>query len=125
MWIWLILAGILGGVIGGMGMGGGTLTIPILTIFFGFDQKLAQGINLLAFLPMSTIALIIHAKNKLVRFKDSYMLAIIGAGFSFGASFLAVKLNGVILKKIFAVFLLVIAVWQTVEFFIELKASHK
>ena len=29
----LLIIGALGGVLGGMGMGGGTLTIPILTIF--------------------------------------------------------------------------------------------
>lgn len=41
--------GIISGVVSGMGMGGGTLLIPILTIFFHFNQQLAQGINLLAF----------------------------------------------------------------------------
>ena len=30
--VWLILAGAAGGIIAGMGMGGGTLTIPILTL---------------------------------------------------------------------------------------------
>ena len=47
----LILAGIVGGIIGGMGMGGGTLLIPILTIFLDVPQKNAQAINLVAFIP--------------------------------------------------------------------------
>ncbi len=125
MIVWLIIAGILGGVIGGMGMGGGTLTIPILTIFFDFKQKLAQGINLIAFLPMSVVALIIHSKNKLVKYKQSWGLALVGCIFSLGASFLAVKLENGILKKIFAVFLILIAIWQTIEFFIDLKKKKQ
>ena len=58
------LTGFLAGILGGMGMGGGTLLIPILTIFLGFKQKNAQAINLLVFIPMSLFALIIHIKNK-------------------------------------------------------------
>ena len=68
-WLWLVLSGVVSGIIGGMGMGGGTLLIPILTIFLLFTQKNAQGINLLVFIPMSLVALIIHIKNKLVDFR--------------------------------------------------------
>ena len=50
------LCGILGGVLGGMGMGGGTVLIPLLTIFCGVEQGAAQGVNLLSFLPMSLLA---------------------------------------------------------------------
>ena len=50
-WVYLILSGIISGIIGGMGMGGGTLLIPILSICLGFEQKQAQGINLLVFIP--------------------------------------------------------------------------
>ncbi len=57
------LCGILGGILGGMGMGGGTLLIPLLTLFFGVPQAVAQGVNLLSFLPMSLIALRVHAKG--------------------------------------------------------------
>ena len=40
--LWLVIAGFVSGVIGGMGMGGGTLLIPILTIFLAFEQKNAH-----------------------------------------------------------------------------------
>ena len=77
-----ILVGVLGGIVGGMGMGGGTLTIPLLTIFLHYQQLRAQGINLIAFLPMSVIALIIHIKNHLVAFKETWGLAVVGCLFS-------------------------------------------
>ena len=60
----LILAGIVGGIIGGMGMGGGTLLIPILTIFLDVEQKNAQAINLVAFIPMAIIVTVINIKRK-------------------------------------------------------------
>ena len=115
MIFWEIIAGILGGVIGGMGMGGGTLTIPILTIFLSYQQLRAQGVNLVAFLPMSIIAIIIHLKNKLVDFKSTWLLALIGCVFSLGGALVAVRLKNDILTKLFALFLIGLAIWQLVE----------
>ncbi len=116
MIIWEIIGGLIGGLIGGMGMGGGTLLIPILTLLAGFGQLEAQGINLISFIPMSIIALILHFKNKLVKFKETYLLAIVGAVVSIFSALLAVHINASILKKIFAVFLIGIGIWQLVEF---------
>lgn len=60
------LAGVCGGVLAGMGMGGGTLTIPILVLLLSVDQLTAQFVNLIAFLPTGATALGMHLKNKLV-----------------------------------------------------------
>ena len=73
--LFLILFGFIGGVLGGMGMGGGTLLIPLLTIGLKLSQQNSQAIKLLAFLPMSIIALIIHTKNKLVNYKIAIPIA--------------------------------------------------
>ena len=117
MIFWEILAGVIGGIVAGMGMGGGTLTIPILTIFLKYQQLRAQGINLIAFLPMAVVALIIHIKNKLVDFKSTWMLALVGSVFSLGGALLANHMANSVLKKLFALFLIGLGVWQ----FIELK----
>ena len=122
MLIWEIIGGLVGGVIGGMGMGGGTLLIPILTLLAGFGQLEAQGINLISFIPMSIIALVLHFKNKLVKFKETYWLAIVGAVVSLVSALIAVHINATILKKIFAIFLLVIGIWQLIEF---IKSCNK
>ena len=117
-----MIAGIIGGIIGGMGMGGGTLTIPILTIFLSYAQLSAQGVNLIAFLPMSIIALIIHIKNHLVAFKQTWLLALVGCIFSLGGALLANHISNAVLKKLFAVFLIGLAIWQIVEM---IKAKKK
>lgn len=116
-----VLAGVLGGIIAGMGMGGGTLTIPILTIFLGFEQIQAQGVNLIAFLPMAVVALIIHFKNHLVDYKNTWLLAVVGCVFSVGGALVANHVSNVVLKKIFALFLIGLAIWQ----FVEMKKENK
>ena len=63
MEVLFIVFGIIGGLLGGMGMGGGTLLIPLLTLGLDVPQQTAQLLNLLTFIPMSAFALIVHAKN--------------------------------------------------------------
>ncbi|NJA69805.1 TSUP family transporter, partial [Clostridioides difficile] len=63
------LIGFFAGIIGGMGMGGGTILIPALVLLAGIDTKIAQSVNLLSSIPMTLIALAIHIKNKNVIFK--------------------------------------------------------
>ncbi|MDE7061034.1 MAG: TSUP family transporter, partial [Lachnospiraceae bacterium] len=46
--------------LGGMGMGGGRVLIPALTILFGVEQHIAQATNLIAFLPMAAFSLKVH-----------------------------------------------------------------
>ena len=72
----LLLAGVAGGVLGGMGLGGGTLLIPLLTIGLGINPELAAWLNLVTFVPMSVAALIVHSKNGLVSLKDAFFLLI-------------------------------------------------
>jgi len=123
--IWEIFGGLVGGIAGGMGMGGGTLLIPILTLLAGFKQIEAQGINLISFIPMSIIALILHFKNKLVRFKETYLLAIIGAVVSLLSALLAVHINSKALKILFALFLIAIGIWQLIELIKSFNQKNK
>ena len=109
-----ILFGVLGGFFGGLGMGGGTILIPMLTIFLGFDQQLSQGINLLSFLVMALLSIWIHARNGLIVTKSILWIILGGVIFAVGGSFLATILPSVILKKCFGAFLCVLSV---LEFF--------
>ena len=62
------IIGFFAGIIGGMGMGGGTILIPALVLLANIDPKLAQSINLISSIPMTIVALFIHVKNKNVEF---------------------------------------------------------
>ncbi|MFQ6749465.1 MAG: TSUP family transporter [Clostridia bacterium] len=110
-----IIFGILTGVFGGMGLGGGTVLIPLLTIFLSVNQKLAQGYNLLTFLIMAVVAIIIHAKNKLVDLKSIIWIVVFGAVFCVGGALLTTIVDTKILKIIFAIFLILLSIWQFVS----------
>lgn len=114
MWriILLVLAGLAAGALGGMGMGGGTILIPVLTIFFGAEQKQAQAINLVAFIPMAIASLIVHVKNKRVETKGILWIIIPATVLSLAGSMVAQAINGEILKRIFGGFLLLLSVAQ-------------
>ena len=114
--ILLALSGIAAGILGGMGMGGGTILIPLLTIFFNVGQKDAQAINLVSFIPMAIVSLAIHIKNKRVK-KEGLLWIIVPAVLtSVGGGFAAQAVNGEVLKRIFGGFLLLLSV---VQFFSE------
>ena len=115
--IFYIVAGAVSGIIAGMGMGGGTLLIPILTILLNVEQRVAQGINLIVFVPMSIVALIIHCKNKLVDFKIGIPIICSGLIASVCGSFLATKIPSNLLQKMFGAFLLLVGLWQIISLF--------
>ena len=123
--LWFLIAGVVSGIIAGMGMGGGTLLIPILTIFLDVEQRLAQGVNLIVFVPMSIVVLIIHCKNKLVDFKVGIPIILSGLVASICGSLLAMRIDNIILQKLFGVFLLVIGVWQIIGIFYSKKSKIK
>lgn len=108
----LFAAGLAGGVIGGMGMGGGTLLIPLLTTFCGIEQHTAQAINLVAFIPMSVVSIAIHVKNGLVRPIYLLTVALPAAVTGVFLSFVALNMEGRALSVFFGVFLIVLGVFQ-------------
>lgn len=110
-----ILFGILGGFFGGLGMGGGTLLIPLLTIFLGFDQQLSQGINLLTFLIMAVFSLYIHSRNGLIETKGIVWIILSGVVFAVGGSFLATMLPSRVLRRCFGVFLSILAIFEFIK----------
>ena len=97
-----IAAGLLSGVISGMGIGGGVVLIPFLTLILGFDQKIAQGINLLYFIPTGITALIIHGKNKTAEIKTAAKIAGFGVFGAVGGALLAGVLSSETLRNLFA-----------------------
>lgn len=127
MWriIKFIFIGFAGGILGGMGMGGGTLTIPLLTMLAGVEQHTAQAINLVAFIPMALIALIVHFKNKLVKTQGVLYIIIPAVALSVLSSFIVKKINSTLLSRLFGVFLALLGLWILIDNLFIHKNSKK
>lgn len=117
-----LLFGFIAGIFGGLGMGGGTLLIPLLTIFLGLDQKMCQGINLLSFLIMAIFSLIIHYRNGFVKTRGIIFIILSGIVFSVLGSVLVTILPSKILRICFGFFLCILAI---IEFFKIFKNKKK
>lgn len=107
-WLIAALAGAVTGVLSGFGVGGGSLLLIYMTSFAGVPQTLAQGVNLLYFLPAAATALPAHFKNGFVEKKA--LLPAVAAGLACTAltAWAATALDVDILRKCFGGFLIVI-----------------
>ena len=111
-WLLPLAVGAATGVLSGFGVGGGTLLLVYMTAFAGLDQHLAQGINLLYFLPAGLMALPAHVKNGYI--ETPVLLPAIGAGLACAAlaAWLATSLDVELLRKCFGGFLIVVGVLE-------------
>lgn len=109
--------GVIAGVFTGLGMGGGTVLILLLTLFQNVEQKLAQSINLIFFIPASTVAIIYFIKNKQLKVKESIVLVISGILGALIGSKLSSNINGDLLRKFFSIFILLIACFEIYKFY--------
>lgn len=120
--IFFVLAGLLGGILAGMGMGGGTLTLPILVLVMQVEQLTAQFANLIAFLPSGSASLTVHIKNGLVEKRGVALLLIPSVISCAASSYFASSLDGDLLKKLFGYFLVIVAL---ASFIAGLKRANK
>lgn len=113
-----LLLGFLGGIPAGMGMGGGTVTIPLLVLVGGVPQKIAQCANLFSFLPMSVGALKTHADNGLLQTKGMLWIILPALLASALGALVAASLPSELLRKGFGVFLIglsVVGLYKTLQ----------
>ena len=108
----LILVGIAAGMLSGLvGVGGGIVIVPALVLILGFSQKMAMGTSLgILLLPVGILAVIQYYKQGYV---DVRVVMIISVAFIFGGYFgskIALSLPQETIKKIFAVFMIIIAI---------------
>lgn len=113
-WILPLIVGGATGVLSGFGVGGGSLLLVYMTAFAGVEQRLAQGINLLYFLPAGLMALPAHVKNGYI--EKQALLPAIGAGLICAAlsAWAATAMDVALLKKFFGGFLIVVGVMELV-----------
>ncbi len=103
-----IIIGILSGIAASMGLGGGFILLIYLSVFTEITQNVAQGINILFFLPIAFISVIIHLKNKLIDIRTVIRYGLAGLIGAVAGSFLSAYLDTGILRKLFGAFLIII-----------------
>jgi uncharacterized membrane protein YfcA len=105
------IIGIAAGMLSGMlGLGGAIIIIPALVMALGFSQQMAQGTTLMMMvLPIGALAAFQYYQQGLVDFKVAMIMAFFFfIGGYFGAKF-ATQLPQEILKKSFAIMMILIA----------------
>jgi len=116
-WIFICL-GIFAGVIAGLfGKGGGLVIVPILIKFFRYDAKAASATSLAALqLPVGLPSVIVYAQAGYLNWLYAGLMAL---GILFGVFFgtkLAIKLPAAAFKKVYAIFLLGVAVYMVYKY---------
>ena len=111
-WIFVLL-GIWAGIFSGtLGLGAGSIVVPALVLLCGFGQKSAQGTALAVMVPMALVGALLYWKNPEIPMNVS-VIALIIIGALFGAivgTELAARLPSYVLRKAFAIFLVIVAV---------------
>ncbi len=108
----LFLASLLSGAIGGMGIGGGVILIPVLTSLFSVAQKDAQFVNLIYFVPVAIFALVVHYRAGRLEIKKALFMALGGVAGAFLGADIASRIGVSVLKKLFGAFLFFIGIKQ-------------
>ena len=105
-WLLPMAFGFATGILSAWGVGGGTLLLLCMTLFLGVEQREAQAINLLFFLPTAGISLLFHAKNGYLDGPVWRRAALPGAAAALLAALLSLRWDPRLLRIPFGLFLL-------------------
>lgn len=117
----LLLISGLSGIFAGMGMGGGTFLIPLLSLFFGVSQIICQSTNVLCFVVVASVCFVIYIKDKLIDFKAFSCIAIPAGIVAFFASLFALKTSSDLLGILFACFIILVGIFYFIKTIILMK----
>jgi uncharacterized membrane protein YfcA len=98
------------------GIGGGTLLVPFLALFFAFGQHRAQGTSLIALIPPTgALAFFAYAKAGYVSWQTGLLLipGVFAGGILGG--WLAKRLAPRRMRIVFAGLMFVLGIWQAVS----------
>ena len=108
----LIAIGLAAGVLSGMfGVGGGIIIVPALVFFVGMTQHQAQGTSLgLMLLPIGILAAYNYYNTGNLDIKAGLIIAVAFVIGGFFGSKLSLSLDQLMLKRIFGVLMLLVAI---------------
>ena len=95
-----------------------------MTAVLSMEQKAAQGVNLLYFLPCAACALIFHIKNKQIVWRAVWPAALAGSVCAVCGALLAQKVDAELLRKLFGGFLVLIGLSEILLKGLKKTESH-
>jgi uncharacterized protein len=108
----LVVVGFVAGAVGGVvGIGGGFVFVPALTLGFAVPQATAQGTSLAAIVPTSLVGAVTADREGNVLRSRLVSMGILGAVGAVAGALLAVTLPPEVLARVFGAFLLLSA-WR-------------
>jgi uncharacterized protein len=91
--VFFVALGAISGFLGGLfGVGGALVTIPVLGIFFGFNEQLAQGTSLVVIVPNVLLSLWKYIKRSTLDPRMAVTMALAGLPTTLAASWVATAL---------------------------------
>jgi uncharacterized membrane protein YfcA len=93
-----------------LGIGGGLVIVPVLVTLFAFQQHLAQGTSLAVIVPTAAVGTITHARAGRVAVRVALLLGAGGVLGGFLGGRAALSLDAPLLRRLFAVLLVITAV---------------
>ena len=111
-WIFIVMGVCAGVISGALGLGGGIILVPTLVLLYGCEQKSAQGMALAVMVPMALLGAVRYWRNPEIEFNGALTALIICGALvgTLAGTELAYRLPSHILRKAFAIFLIVAAV---------------
>ncbi|MBO5021087.1 MAG: sulfite exporter TauE/SafE family protein [Clostridia bacterium] len=103
-----LLAGLFSGVLGAMGLGGGSVLIIYLTLLTDTKQLTAQGINLLFFIPIALCAVGVYAFKKQIKWATVIPFSLGGVLGAVLGIMLTSAIGGNLTSKIFGGLLIIL-----------------
>lgn len=116
-----VLVGIVSGVLSSMGLGGGAVLVPLLSLL-AVSQKGAQFANIFSFVIMASFVLIFNIKNKLVQIFPATVCAFFGVMSATACAFLVQNFDPSTLKTVFGLFLIATGIYEMLSV---IKSAHQ
>jgi uncharacterized membrane protein YfcA len=110
-----LLIGIISGAVGGMGIGGGAVLIPVINLFSDLNQHSIQGLNLISFIPSSASATFIYFRDKRLKWKLIRIVSISAVAGALLGAWCVTYLESNLLRKLFGGFLFIVGIVQWVS----------
>ncbi len=106
----LVALGLASGLLAGLlGVGGGIIIVPVLTLAFGLPLVLAKGTSLAVILPTAVIGTVRNRRSRLTAIRPAAVVGMAGIGSAYVASKLSIGLDPAVSQTLFAGLLVVAA----------------